>query len=243
KLEEDGEYVTGTVTMGASGVTLYGVWVECDKYALSYKWKGEAPDPAKASLPLVTDTYYAGEKYTVHKGYDTIDDGTYIWTFHGWKLNGEGNNLSDTEQTMVVGGAKYIGEWTKTASLTSLTIEKKLSIDKELDTDAVYLFKVSGGGLENDLTVAVKANESVTIEGLKVGATYTVTEITDWSWRWIKTWIDGQSGDTVEMPLVADPEANTVTFTNSISNNWLFDDAYAKNVFNGNVVADPSENQ
>ena len=70
----------------------------------------------------------------------------------------------------------------------------------------------------------INGNGSVTIKGLKIG-TYTVTEVTGWSWRYTAD----SSSQSIELkPAVS----NTVNFTNTRSNHkWLDGDAYRKNTF------------
>ena len=57
----------------------------------------------------------------------------------------------------------------------------------DVDTDQAFIFKIKGKeGTDTekiDLTVTVIGNDSVTITKLPTGD-YTVTEITDWSWRY-----------------------------------------------------------
>lgn len=84
-------------------------------------------------------------------------------------------------------------------NLTSLTITKKtgsrkdpnaaFSVDNflvesyDIDKNQTFIYSVTGGGV--DLKVTVHGNgDSVTIDGLTVGVEYTITELTDWSWRY-----------------------------------------------------------
>lgn len=54
-----------------------------------------------------------------------------------------------------------------------------------MQTGEKAIFKIFGEGLENGLTVVVDGNSgSVTIVGLCVGAEYTVTEQSGWSWKY-----------------------------------------------------------
>lgn len=105
--------------------------------------------------------------------------------------------------------------------VADLVIEKK--IDGTLyDENDVFIFTVTGAGINQK--VVVKANTTVTIKGLKVGETYTITEDTSWSWRY--------TPDSVSKSIVLEPNSNNVTFTNSLTKDkWLSDDAYAKNIF------------
>ena len=106
---------------------------------------------------------------------------------------------------------------------------------EDIDENQSFLFKVEGEGFST--TVAIKGNTSVKITGLKVG-TYTVTEITDWSWRYTnENYV--KSADITPMK-----PGNVYTFnfanTRSITK-WLGGDAYSKNVF-GTIIETDSGN-
>lgn len=104
--------------------------------------------------------------------------------------------------------------------VADLTITK--SGAEDIDENQSFIFTVTGPDGFN-AKVVIQGNGSVTIKGLKVG-TYTVTEDTDWSWRYTP-----QGGNSQEITLSA-TEPNTVTFTNKRSNGkWLGGDAYKRN--------------
>ena len=99
------------------------------------------------------------------------------------------------------------------------------------------LYHISGSvQSENDFSmdVAIPGNGSVTIQNLPVG-TYTVTEKTNWSWRYTLTDIAAQTDtqavrekNSIHFALTEAGE--TVTFTNARSNpHWLSGDCYAAN--------------
>ena len=67
--------------------------------------------------------------------------------------------------------------------VADLTITKTGCAD--IDENQSFIFTVKGEGLPTEgLKVVVTGNGSVTITGLKVGTTYTITEDTGWSWRY-----------------------------------------------------------
>lgn len=118
--------------------------------------------------------------------------------------------------------------------ITSLEITK--SGWNEIDEDQTFLFRIVGKDV--DLTVRVHGNESITINGLTVGETYTVTEITDWSWRYTLTgWAFGgtisvNDDNSVNITLNAKAEDNVLTCTNDRNvDQWLDGDAYYQNHF------------
>lgn len=96
---------------------------------------------------------------------------------------------------------------------------------EEIDEGQSFIFNVtSPNGYSK--RVVINGNGSVTIKGLKIG-TYTVTEVTNWSWRYTAD----SSSQSIELK-PAQTNANAVTFTNIRNNGkWLGGDAYSKNVF------------
>ena len=124
--------------------------------------------------------------------------------------------------------------------LTSLTIQKAgYSGYEKVDPNQTFLFQITGENV--DLIVTVHGNSLTTINGLKVGSEYTVTELTDWSWRYeFSSW--AVSGDITTSDFSKENGAsitlgatgNTITFTNTRSNEyWLDGDSYKVNIFNG----------
>ena len=105
----------------------------------------------------------------------------------------------------------------------TLTIEKK-GWDT-IDENQSFIFTVTGDGYSGK--VVINGNGSVTIKGLKAG-TYTVKEVTDWSWRYEPE----NDKDTKSTTLSAEENSGTVTFTNKREQNkWLGGDAYNQNKF------------
>lgn len=105
--------------------------------------------------------------------------------------------------------------------LTTLTIKVNGCVDR----DQAFIFRVTGNDGVN-LRVAVTENGSVTIHGLTIGATYTVT-MESWPWRYeVENIIppDGTSGtqinSSVTFALGAD---GVVTFNVAIKNMWWLD--------------------
>ena len=113
-----------------------------------------------------------------------------------------------------------------------LTITKKVEGNVYDDGDT-FLFTVTGPN-NFEMEVVIPKSGSVTIKGLPVG-TYTVTEDTAWSWRYILVGENGigENGIQVEPKDVKDGVAK-VTFTNKLQrNNWLSGTSYADNIFTG----------
>ena len=91
-----------------------------------------------------------------------------------------------------------------------------------IDENQSFIFKVVGDNFEKK--VVIKGNGSVTIKGLKIG-TYTITEVSDWSWRY--------TPDEIVKTITLQPaQTNEVTFANTRANDkWLGGDDYRQNKF------------
>lgn len=123
--------------------------------------------------------------------------------------------------------------------LTSLTIQKAgYSGYETVDPNQTFLFHVEGEDV--NLVVSVHGNGSATINGLKVGRKYTVTELTDWSWRYeFSNWVfvsndaAGANGIENAAAVTLGTDGNEITFTNERSNPyWLDGDSWCNNIFN-----------
>ena len=112
-------------------------------------------------------------------------------------------NQNDSKEVSV----KLYAKWE--ASVTSMTIKVE-GCNTTLDPNQSFLFTVEGpDGVK--LKVTVLENGSVTIHGVTIGQTYTVTMDNAWSWRYsIKNGTDIQGNDNVTSAAVA---GNCVTFT------------------------------
>lgn len=122
-------------------------------------------------------------------------------------------------------------------NLTSLTIKKEgVSEFANIDPNQTFIFNISGNGIDLDVTVH-GSDWDVVVDGLTVGATYTITEKTDWSWRYNCTgWkytgsnanVNGE-GNKASITLGLD---GTIIVTNERSNEqWLDGDSWCNNLF------------
>ena len=133
------------------------------------------------------------------------------------------NYGTDAKPVMGYEAATYYAKFE--LDVADLTITK--SGWDSIDEHQSFLFDVTGPDGYSK-RVVIEGNGSVTISGLKIG-TYTVKEVTSWSWRY-KPESDNSQSITLQ------PTGNTVTFANSRENGkWLGGDAYSKNVF-GNIL-------
>lgn len=119
-------------------------------------------------------------------------------------------------------------------AFTSLRIIKEGALD--IDENQTFMFNISGENI--NFTVTVHGNTDVTVNGLKSGGKYTVTEITDWSGRYNYRSISTELENTdvpngTQVTLTADAKANEITFTNTrVEEQWLDGYSYKVNKFN-----------
>lgn len=126
-------------------------------------------------------------------------------------------------------------------ALTSLTIEKTGAAD--IDVNQSFLFTVTGkdaDGEDISLTVTVHGNGSTIIDGLVIGNEYTITEKTDWSWRYkFSKWEHKVNADdtttttgSTNGAAIKLGENGTITFTNTRNKvHWLDGDSWCNNIF------------
>lgn len=94
---------------------------------------------------------------------------------------------------------------------------------QDIDEGQSFIFDVTGPEGYSK-RVAISGSDSVTIKGLKTG-TYTVTEVTAWSWR--------HTACGVQSVTLQPAQIGTADFTNAISNGeWLSGAYYSKITFN-----------
>lgn len=120
------------------------------------------------------------------------------------------------------------------ANNTDLTIKKSYpeNADYSIDVNQTFIFDIKGISgtttADIDLTVTVHGDGEITITDLPIGK-YTITEQTDWSWRYAPT--DGKTSQTITL---SPTEENIVTFKNKRAEvKWLDGDSYDVNIFNG----------
>lgn len=105
------------------------------------------------------------------------------------------------------------------ADAADLTITRQ---GQNIDEGQSFIFDVAGPDGYNK-RVAISGSGSVTIKGLKTG-TYTVTEVTAWSWR--------HTACGVQSVTLQPAQTGTADFTNAISNGeWLSGAYYSKITF------------
>lgn len=156
----------------------------------------------------------------------TIEE-TYATSYPGYVLTTKYDD-ENKQFTLTSGSLQHEAKVTNTYKLTttSLTIKKEVSGTSVASES--FIFTVSADG-ETPIKVVINGTGSVTINGLKVGTEYTVTEDTSWSNRYGQTEYSVQDG---KITLVADAEKNVVTVTNSGRNDqWLHNETSVTNEF------------
>lgn len=246
-----GKYVVADTVVN-NAVVSRGYTVEADgKITFSLKDGEKAnigPLPVGAKVQITeTGTFKSGEAagivpislYETTVTSEGTVNGTQAGKAYTASLDPFANNEDDVNDTPVI-------TFTNIRQYFPLTIVKK-GLDLEPDRYASTMFHVEGNGV--DMTVAVYGDEgegSVTINDLPAG-TYSVTELTNWTWRYNLSKIEGNS--TVENPSTAigtitvDDATNVITFTNTREEiYWLDSDCYAENRFTdtGSVVKHPN---
>lgn len=110
--------------------------------------------------------------------------------------------------------------------VTDLSIVKTGCSENNLDQ--TFIFTVKGPN-NFEQKIVIQGNGEVTIKGLKVGDTYTVTEDTNWSWRYTP------DKNPQSCTLQADVD-NKISFNNSPKpDKWLDGNAYVNNHFTGSA--------
>lgn len=123
----------------------------------------------------------------------------------GWVTDGK---LTPQKVDGVYKGATYYAKFE--LDVFDLTIKKA---GDKIDPNQIFVFHVVSNDGKTNMEVTVKGIGSVTIKGLPLGTTYTVTEDTNWTWQY--------KPDKSEE--VFTPSGDySVTFTNTYSkSNWL----------------------
>ncbi len=136
---------------------------------------------------------------------------------------GENQKLTPQQADGLFGSATYYAKFSKNTA--SLTIQKD-GWDTA-DENQTYLFRIVGTDEDTksiDLTVTVHENGKTTITDLPIG-NYTVTEKSDWSWRYTPV----NESTTVSLPA----DGMTIDYKNTRSEEkWLDGDSYKNNIFN-----------
>ena len=138
------------------------------------------------------------------------------WVSNNKLVPGKTKNYG-TAEAPVMGyeAATYYAKFA--ADAAELTITRQ---GQDIDEGQSFIFDVVGPDGYNK-RVAISGSDSVTIKGLKTG-TYTVTEVTAWSWR--------HTACGVQSVTLQPAQIGTADFTNAISNGGWLSGAYYSNI-------------
>lgn len=183
-----------------------------------WKHKGTAADPAKMTgeEPTLTYTYDPEEKALTEDTYVNVtvlandktlpaDVVTFVHTadndFPGCSFN------------------PAHGQFIVHIKVFDLTIVKAAAADsKPIDPNQTFVFRIKGNNNDVDMQVVITGASKQVIKNLPVGE-YTITEDTNWSWKY--TPVD-KDGAVVPSQTITATGATTVTFENeNKGTNWL----------------------
>lgn len=94
------------------------------------------------------------------------------------------------------------------------------------DESSIFRIEGSDGSVSYE---TIQGADSKTFKNLTVGVSYTVTEITDWSWKYE---LKSENPQTV---CINPSKESTVSFENKGGTKWLTDESFVSNVFNRTV--------
>lgn len=193
-----------SATVAADGSTVLKVYFSRNQYTLT--WTVTKDDDASYKVTDSTKYYYG---QTVTKKDITAPD---YYTFDDW-AKGKVNWPS----TMPAENVNIAGELIRQRA--DLKISKSGMANGE-----TAIFTVTGKGLGNGgITVMIPNGESVTIKGLAVGESYTVTEQNGWSWKYKE--LDART-------VTLDDNGTNVRFSNTSKLiKWFTDEFYKDNRF------------
>lgn len=192
-----------SATVAANDSTVLKVYFSRNQYTLT--WTVTKDDDASYKDTGSTKYYYG---QTVTKKDITAPD---YYTFDNWakgKVAWPG--------TMPANDVNIAGELIRQRA--DLKISKSGMASGE-----TAIFTVTGKGLGSGITVMIPNGESVTIKGLAVGESYTVTEQSGWSWKYQE--LDART-------VTLDDSGTSVSFSNITKLiKWFTDEFYKDNRF------------
>lgn len=173
-----------------------------------------------------------GQKYKPehNKTYTIVEKSTHTFADFEW------SQQTDVQITIpdntLAGSIEYTNTYIAKQRHSTLTIEKK---NMQAGESAIVQVVANG---QTYTIVFNEDNLSATIADLPIGSEYTVTELTDWSWRYSNQptieYTDAPEGTVYKID--ANAELNKVTITNTRgTDKWLSDEsAVENNLGNGN---------
>ena len=198
-------------TMPASNVILTAQWEYPVKYTVEYYKK----DPISGDYVHQTKD---DEEKVVYIGETAEYDDQKYSGFHFEKVEPTDLKIKEDNQVFKV----YYDPNTLTISQTGL---------KEKES---AMYRVQGNGI--DMYVEIQGNKSVTIEQIPLGD-YTVTELTDWTWKYDS---DAESAASAKPVTVTPDGPNEVEFAFTTNNpDWLGGENAKNNKFASTPILQP----
>lgn len=214
RLELEGDAGTNSYSKYNSGTYTYKIGANGDEQTIKVTGGSETAYGEISFSVKGGETYY----------FVDLPEGTY----NVWEVEDPSNTNYTYDTTVhsvtLIDSASVTITNTYIQKTADLTIIKQAGADTTIGDDETFVFHVQGG--EVDMIVTVQGAGPVTVADLPIGA-YTVTEQTDWSWRY--TPVENAKSVTL------DPgTTNTVTFVNTRDKtDWLDANASADNIFTG----------
>lgn len=165
----------------------------------------------------------AGAEYTVTETPNT-DYVTHV-------VNGPLEPTSDAPSNVAIGTIPAAN--TERATFYNTYQYGNLTIEKtgEMQQGETAIFQVTNADKSVTYTIPLTVNAdgyaSATIANLPLNSEWTVTELTDWTWRYTSKVVSASSTVTIDL------DGETVTFNNELQNEqWLDHETHVKNEFN-----------
>lgn len=146
-----------------------------------------------------------------------------------WNQHNGNANKDDTSSESIPEFLIHVTNIVADLTITKTGLNKNVYLDYDDDESAIVTVRCTDSNIDDRVwTVVLTKNEqniwTATLSGLKVGATYTVTEQTGWTWRYTST------NPTNTVTIVK--EGSSVTIENTQTNPyWLGGDNYCVNEF------------
>ncbi|MBQ4642514.1 MAG: hypothetical protein IJB47_07905, partial [Oscillospiraceae bacterium] len=178
---------------------------------------------------------YPGKSYTDNETtatYPSPDETLKVngmtYTFDGWYRGsyGSGNKIDFANSEYKINQTTYYyGKYVR--NTIDLTITKQAANGTTIDPTEAFIFTVKDSSDNVVTQVVIYGTGSTTIKNLPADQTHTVTENTDWSWRYTST------DDATKTAKDSDNDGDLeVTFTNRRNNDkWLDSSWWVQNIF------------
>ncbi|MGN0538208.1 MAG: hypothetical protein ACI4M3_09560, partial [Acutalibacteraceae bacterium] len=156
-----------------------------------------------------------GQAYDVQA--EVFDNTTFVGSYGDMQAWTSSETVTVTPSKEVPNQTVYFAY---TLQNGTLTIQK--SGDLLPDETALFVITDKNGNISYE---TIQGSGSKTLKGLTLGEEYTVTEMTDWSWKY-----ELESDNPQQIRITSGK--NIVAFENKGGSSYLTDESFASNVFN-----------